>query len=81
MFAHLMIPFGLTMSILEVCPFDTQTMALTSIGGHNSVGSLYSHCTLLQLSPVKEPVYLTNIIMPVRITVKPLPLYRVTENY
>lgn len=35
-----------------------------------SVGSTYSHCTLLQLSPAKEPEYLTSIIMPVRMTVR-----------
>ena len=34
-----------------------------------SVGSTYSHCTLLQLSPAKEPEYLTGI-MPVRMTVR-----------
>jgi hypothetical protein len=42
---------------------------------------VYSHCTLLQLSPAKEPEYLTSIIMPVRMTVKPFALYRVTECY
>ena len=81
MFAHRMVPFGLTTSILAVCPFDTHTIALTSTGGRSSAGSTYSHCTLLQLSPAKEPEYLTSIIMPVRMTVKPFALYRVTENY
>lgn len=69
------------MSILAVCPFDTQTMPLTSIGGRSSAGSTYSHCTLLQLSLAREPEYLTSIIMPVRMTVNPFALYRVTESY
>ena len=81
MFAHRMVPFGLTTSILAVCPFDTHTIPLTSIGGRSPVGIVYSHCTLLQLSPAKEPEYLTSIIMPVRMTVKPFALYRVTESY
>ena len=81
MFAHRMVPFGLTTSILDVCPLDTHTIALTSMGGRSSAGSVYSHCTLLQLSPAKEPEYLTSIIMPVRMTVKPFALYRVTESY
>lgn len=81
MFAHRMVPLGLTMSILAVCPFDTHTIPLTSTGGRNSAGSTYSHCVLLQLSPAKEPEYLTSIIMPVRMTVKPFALYRVTESY
>ena len=81
MFAHLMVPFGLTTSIRDVCPFDTHTIPLTSMGGLSSAGSTYSHCTLLQLSPVKAPEYLTSIIMPVRMTVKPFALYRVTECY
>ncbi len=81
MFAHRMIPFGLTMSILAVCPFDTHTIPLTSMGGLSSAGSTYSHCTLLQLSPVKAPEYLTSIIMPVRMTVNHFALYRVTECY
>ena len=81
MFAHRMVPFGLTTSILAVCPFDTHTIPLTSIGGRSSAGSVYSHCTLSQLPPPKEPEYLTSIIMPVRTTVKPFALYRVTESY
>lgn len=81
MFAHRMVPFELTTSILAVCPFDTHTIALTSIGGRSSAGSVYSHCTLSQLPPPKEPEYLTSIIMPVRMTVKPFALYRVTESY
>lgn len=81
MFAHRMVPFGLTTSILDVCPFDTHTIPLTSIGGRSSAGSVYSHCTLSQLPPPKEPEYLTSIIMPVRMTVKPFALYRVTESY
>lgn len=81
MFAHRMVPFGLTTSILDVCPFDTHTIPLTSIGGHSSAGSVYSHCTLSQLPLPKEPEYLTSIIMPVRMTVKPFALYRVTECY
>ena len=81
MFAHRMVPFELTTSILDVCPLDTHTIALTSMGGRSSTGSVYSHCTLLQLSPAKEPEYLTSIIMPVRMTVKPFALYRVTESY
>lgn len=76
-----MVPFGLTTSILAVCPFDTHTMPLTSIGGRSSTGIRYSHCTLSQLPPPKEPEYLTSIIMPVRMTVKPFALYRVTESY
>ncbi|MDB0657567.1 hypothetical protein [Bifidobacterium adolescentis] len=40
MFAHRMVPLGLTMSILDTCPFDTHTIALTSIGGRNSTGSV-----------------------------------------
>ena len=81
MFAHRMVPVGLTTSILDVCPFDTHTIPLTSIGGRSSAGSVYSHCTLSQLPPPKEPEYLTSIIMPVRTTVKPFALYRVTECY
>lgn len=81
MFAHPIVPSGWTTSILAVCPFDTHTIPLTSMGGLSSTGSVYSHCTLLQLSPAKEPEYLTSIIMPVRMTVKPFELYRVTENY
>ena len=81
MFAHRMVPFGLTTSILDVCPFDPHTIPLTSIGGRSSAGSVYSHCTLSQLPPPKEPEYLTSIIMPVRMTVKPFALYRVTECY
>lgn len=82
MFAHRMMPFGLTTSILAVCPFDTHTIPSTSIGGLSSAGSLYSHCTASQLPPLpKLPEYLTSIIMPVRMTVKPFALYRVTENY
>ena len=81
MFEHRMVPFGLTMSILAVCPFDTHTIALTSIGGRSSVGSTYSHCSASQLPLPILPEYLTSIIMPVRMTVKPFELYRVTENY
>lgn len=81
MFATRMVPLGLTTSILDVCPLETHTIPLTSIGGRSSAGNTYSHCTLLQLSPAKEPEYLTSIIMPVRMTVKPFALYRVTENY
>ena len=82
MFAHRMIPLGLTTSILAVCPFDTHTIPSTSIGGLSSAGSLYSHCTASQLPPLpKLPEYLTSIIMPVRMTVKPFALYRVTECY
>lgn len=81
MFAHRMVPFGLTMSILDVCPFDTQHMPLTSTGGRSSAGSLYSHCTASQLPLLILPEYLTSIIMPVRMTVKPFALYRVTESY
>lgn len=81
MFAHRMVPFGLTTSILAVCPFDTHTIALTSIGGRSSGGSTYSHCTESQLPLPILPEYLTSIIMPVRMTVKPFALYRVTENY
>lgn len=81
MFAHRMVPFGLTTSILDVCPFDTHTIPLTSTGGRSSAGSTYSHCTLSQLPPPKEPEYLTSIIMPARMTVKPFALYRVTECY
>ena len=81
MFAHLMVPFGLTTSIRDVCPFATHTIPLTSMGGLSPTGSTYSHCTLLQLSPAKEPEYLTSIIMPTRCTKKPLPSYRVTECY
>ena len=81
MFAHRMVPFGLTKSILAVCPFDTHTIALTSIGGRSSAGSVYSHCTASQLPLPILPEYLTSIIMPVRMTVKPFALYRVTECY
>lgn len=81
MFAHRMVPFGLTMSILAVCPFDTHTIPLTSIGGRSSVGSTYSHCTESQLPLPILPKYLMSIIMPVRMTVKPFALYRVTECY
>lgn len=81
MFAHRMVPFGLTMSILDTCPLDTHTIALTSIGGRNSTGSLYSHCSASQLPLPILPEYLTSIIMPVRMTVKPFALYRVTECY
>ena len=81
MFAHRMIPSGLTMSILAVCPLETHTMPLTSIGGRSSAGSTYSHCTASQLPLPILPEYLTSIIMPVRMTVKPFALYRVTENY
>ena len=81
MFAHRMVPFGLTTSILAVCPFDTHTIALTSIGGRSSGGSTYSHCTESQLPLPILPEYLTSIIMPVRMTVKPFALYRVTESY
>lgn len=81
MFAHRMVPFGLTMSILAVCPLDTQHMPLTSTGGRSSAGSLYSHCTASQLPLPILPEYLTSIIMPVRMTVKPFALYRVTECY
>ena len=70
MFAHRMVPFGLAVNILDVCPLETHTIPLTSIGGRSSVGSTYSHCTLLQLSPAKEPEYLTSIIMPVWMTVR-----------
>lgn len=81
MFAHLMVPFGLTTSILAVCPFDTHAIALTSTGGRSSTGSTYSHCTESQLPLPILPEYLTSIIMPVRMTVKPFALYRVTESY
>ena len=81
MFAHLIVPFGLTISIRAVCPLLTHTIPLTSTGGRNPAGSTYSHCTELQLSPAKEPAYLTSIIMPVLMTVKPFASYRVTENY
>lgn len=81
MFAHLMVPFGLTTSILAVCPFDTQHMPLTSTGGRSPTGSVYSHCTASQLPLLNAPEYLTSIIMPVRMTVKPFALYRVTESY
>ena len=81
MFAHRMVPFVLTMSILDTCPLDTHTIALTSIGGRNSTGSLYSHCSASQLPLPILPEYLTSIIMPVRMTVKPFALYRVTECY
>ena len=81
MFAHRMIPSGLTMSILDVCPLETHTMPLTSIGGRSSAGSTYSHCAESQLPLPILPEYLTSIIMPVRMTVKPFALYRVTECY
>ena len=81
MFAHRMVPSGLTMSILAVCPFDTHTIPLTSTGGRSSVGSTYSHCTESQLPLPILPEYLTSIIMPVWMTVKPFALYRVTESY
>lgn len=81
MFAHRMVPFGLTTSILAVCPFDTHTIPLTSTGGRSSTGSTYSHCTESQLPLPILPEYLTSIIMPVRMTVKPFELYRVTESY
>ena len=81
MFAHRMVPFGLTTSILAVCPFDTHTIPLTSTGGRSSAGSTYSHCTESQLPLPILPEYLTSIIMPVRMTVKPFALYRVTESY
>ena len=81
MFAHRMVPFGLTTSILAVCPLETHTIALTSTGGRSSTGSAYSHCTESQLPLPILPEYLTNIIMPVRMTVKPFELYRVTECY
>lgn len=81
MFAHRMVPFGLTTSILDVCPFDTHTIPLTSTGGRNSAGSTYSHCTESQLPLPILPEYLTSIIMPARMTVKPFALYRVTESY
>ena len=81
MFAHRMVPSGLTLSILAVCPFDTHTIPLTSTGGRNSAGSTYSHCTESQLPLPILPEYLTSIIMPVRMTVNPLALYRVTECY
>lgn len=79
MFAHRMVPFGLTMSVLAVCPLETHTIALTSTGGRSSAGSTYSHCTESQLPLPILPEYLTSIIMPVRMTVKPFALYRVTE--
>ena len=81
MFAHRMVPFGLTTSILAVCPLETHTIALTSTGGRSSTGSTYSHCTESQLPLPILPEYLTSIIMPVRMTVKPFALYRVTESY
>lgn len=81
MFAHRMVPSGLTISILAVCPLETHTIALTSTGGRSSAGSLYSHCTASQLPLPILPEYLTSIIMPVRMTVKPFALYRVTECY
>ena len=81
MFEHRMVPSGLTMSILAVCPFHTHIMPLTSIGGRSSVGSTYSHCSESQLPLPIVPEYLTSIIMPVRMTVKPFALYRVTECY
>ena len=81
MFAHRMVPFGLTTSILDVCPLETHTIALTSTGGRSSAGSTYSHCTESQLPLPILPEYLTSIIMPVRMTVKPFALYRVTECY
>ena len=76
-----MVPFGLTTSILAVCPLETHTIALTSTGGRSSVGSTYSHCVESQLPLPILPEYLTNIIMPVWMTVKPFALYRVTESY
>lgn len=81
MFAHRMVPFGLTTSILAVCPLETHTIPLTSTGGRSSAGSTYSHCAESQLPLPILPEYLTSIIMPVRMTVKPFALYRVTENY
>ena len=81
MFAHRMVPFGLTTSILAVCPFDTHIIPLTSMGGRSPTGSVYSHCTASQLPLPILPEYLTSIIMPVRMTVKPFALYRVTECY
>ena len=69
------------MSILDVCPLVTHTIALTSTGGRSPAGSLYSHCTPSQLPLPILPEYLTSIIMPVRMTVKPFLLYRVTECY
>ena len=81
MFATRIVPFGLTTSILAVCPFDTHTIALTSTGGRSSAGSTYSHCAESQLPLPILPEYLTSIIMPVRMTVKPFALCRVTENY
>ena len=81
MFAHRMVPFGLTTSILAVCPLKTHTIALTSTGGRSSAGSTYSHCTESQLPLPILPEYLTSIIMPVWMTVKPFALYRVTECY
>ena len=76
-----MMPFGLTMSILAVCPLETHTIALTSTGGRSSAGNTYSHCNESQLPLPILPEYLTSIIMPVRMTVKPFALYRVTESY
>lgn len=81
MFAHLMVPFGLTTSIRDVCPFDTHTIPLTSTGGRSPTGSVYSHCSASQLPLLNAPAYLTSIIMPTRMTVKPFALYRVTESY
>ena len=81
MFAHRMVPFGLTVSILDVCPLETHTIPLTSIGGRSPTGIVYSHCTASQLPLLILPKYLTSIIMPVRMTVKPFALYRVTESY
>ena len=81
MFATRIVPLGLTLSVLAVCPFDTHTIALTSIGGRSSVGSTYSHCSASQLPLPILPEYLTSIIMPVRRNAKPFALYRVTECY
>ena len=71
---------GQVSRMLVVCPLETHTIALTSTGGRSSAGSTYSHCTESQLPLPILPEYLTSIIMPVRMTVKPFALYRVTES-
>ena len=81
MFATRIVPSALAVRHRAVCPLETHTIALTSTGGRSSAGNTYSHCNESQLPLPILPEYLTSIIMPVRMTVKPFALYRVTENY
>ena len=56
-------------------------MPLTSTGGQYSRGRTYLHCFASQLPAPIVPLNLTNINVPVLMTVNPSPSYRVTENY